>query len=185
MSLSIRRAGTGDIAAVAGLHIASWRVAYVDILDPAYLAGPIEADRTAVWTERLAAPRDDLTVLLAETRDGSPVGFVCVIHAEDPPWGRLVDNLHARPDLRGTGIGARLLAAAAAIICHGDMHLWVYAANDGARRFYARQGGREVDIQASDKVGSAGKPLWRVHWPDARRQALADATPMTISPLPG
>lgn len=184
MTIAIRRAGAADAGTIAALHIASWRSAYVGILDPAYLAGPIEADRAAVWAGRLAAPRDDLAVLIAETAAGEPVGFTCIVPGADPEWGSLVDNLHARPDRRGGGIGAGLLATAAAMIGAGDMYLWVYAANGDARRFYARHGGREVEAEPSDMPEAGGKQVWRVHWSEARRRALAEAAPVAISPPP-
>ncbi|KPF79697.1 hypothetical protein IP88_01690 [alpha proteobacterium AAP81b] len=170
MTVALRRAGAGDVATIAALHTVSWRTAYVGILDPDYLAGPIEADRQAVWAERLAMPRNDLVVLLAETADGTgdarAVGFVCVMPDADPPWGSLVDNLHTHPAHRGGGIGETLLRAAAATVT-GGLHLWVYDANIGARRFYSRLGGKEVETEPSDMPASLGKPLHRVHWPDA------------------
>jgi GNAT superfamily N-acetyltransferase len=168
---SSRRAGAGDAATIAALHTASWRTAYVGILDDDYLAGPIEADRLGVWAERLATPRDDLFVLLAETADGTARDFVCVMPDADPPWGALVDNLHTHPAHRGGGIGETLLRAAAAAVT-GALHLWVYDANIGARRFYGRLGGKEVETKLSDMPASLGKPLHRVHWPDASARAM-------------
>src|SRR5689334_8702388 len=49
----IRPATEADAATVAAIHVASWRDAYADILTADYLNGPIEADRLALWSQRL------------------------------------------------------------------------------------------------------------------------------------
>ena len=66
-----------------------------DRLDPAFLAGPVESDRMAVWAARLSNPRNDQHVVVA-VEQGVLVGFVCVFGDEDPKWGR-IDNLHVIP----------------------------------------------------------------------------------------
>ncbi len=45
-----RPAQATDALTIAAIHIASWRDAsYRSILDPAFLAGPIEEDRRSHW----------------------------------------------------------------------------------------------------------------------------------------
>ena len=50
-----------------------------------------------------------------------------------------VAGLYLAPEARGRGIGAALLAAAKAARPEG-LSLWAFLANEGARRFYAREG---------------------------------------------
>ena len=174
--IALRMAGPGDAALVADLHAASWRTAYVGILSAAYLAGPIAADRRSLWRDRFAEALPARRVILAEA-DGAAVGFVCAERGADPVHGGLIDNLHVVGDRRGGGIGAALLRAGAAWLADGPaprpMHLWVYAANTGGRRFYARQGGVEADGMPGDHPADGGKPLIRVVWPDAAALAAA------------
>ena len=82
----LRQATADDAAAIAQLHIASWRSAYRAILDPDYLAGPIEQERRDVWAGRFAAPNADMQVTIAEDGAG-PIGFVCTFGNDDPIWG--------------------------------------------------------------------------------------------------
>ena len=85
--ITLRAARTADAVGIAELHAASWRVAYASILDPNYLAGPIEGDRLAVWHGRLQDPPANQIVTVAETAEGHVAGFVCSYRDEDPQWG--------------------------------------------------------------------------------------------------
>lgn len=168
-AMHFRDASAADAPLVAAMHVESWRRAYAHILDPAWLGGPIKAERLALWTARLTSPSPDRRVILAE-RDGAPLGFVCVAGGDDPRWGTLVDNLHALPAARGTGIGSALLALAAQWALDGwpgaGVYLWCYAENHAARGFYAHRGG--VEVEDVEKAGPDGRayPEKRIHWAD-------------------
>jgi ribosomal protein S18 acetylase RimI-like enzyme len=170
--LRLRPATASDGPAIAALHTASWRDAYAAILDPDFLAGPIEADRLAVWEGRLKAADEGMIVHVAEADDGEVVGVVCAVRAADPEWGSLIDNLHTAPKMRGQGVGAKLLRAAAALLADrgadGGLHLWVFEANTAGLRFYERLGGR-VAGRTTDRMAAApGQVSLRVHWPTLR-----------------
>lgn len=168
--MKIRTATADDAATIAALHAASWRAAYANILDPAYLAGPIDAERRAVWTERFAAANAGQGAFIAE-EDGAPIGFVCVYAAVDPVFGAKIDNLHVLPGYRGRNFGDRLLRHAAGWASRADpqtgLYLWVFEANMPARGFYARLGGREADRAESGMPSAATEPALRVVWPSA------------------
>jgi ribosomal protein S18 acetylase RimI-like enzyme len=176
--ITYRPATTSDAAAIAALHTASWRDAYAAILDPDFLAGPIEADRMALWQGRLGAANADQVVEVAQTPDGEVVGFVCAFRNADPQWGSLVDNLHAAPHMRGNGLGERLLRSAAASLARnggaeGGVHLWVFEANTAGLRFYKRLGGRVVGQTVSKMATAPGQVSLRVHWPKIEDLASA------------
>jgi ribosomal protein S18 acetylase RimI-like enzyme len=164
----IRPATEADAASVAAIHVASWRDAYADILSADYLNGPIEADRLAVWSERLRERPSSQMVDLACEPAGQAFGFVCGFRDFDPRWGSLIDNLHVLPALRGQGVGERLLRGAARqLAATGSgpgLHLWVYEANVAALRFYQRHGGRVVERDNSHIPAAGGKPVLRVYW---------------------
>jgi len=167
--LNLRPATAADAPALAALHTASWRDAYASILDPAFLAGPIEADRLAVWQGRLCDPTADQIVLVAETQDRDVVGFICAFRDADPQWGSLIDNLHTAPSMRGQGVGANLLREAASRLAdsgaNGGLHLWVFEANTAGLRFYERLGGRVVGKTTDRMAAAPGQASLRVHWP--------------------
>ena len=166
-----------DAPVVAALHADSWRSAYRGILSDDYLDHLADADRRAVWSQRLPAADDGRFGIVAW--DGiTAVGFVYVIVDADPTWGTLIDNLHVAPHVRSAGIGPRLLAAAGGgVQARGwdrRVHLWVYDANVRARAFYARMCGREVEtIMKATPDGVAARE-WRVAWDDVA-QLLAHA----------
>jgi ribosomal protein S18 acetylase RimI-like enzyme len=170
VEIRYRAACAADAAAIAAIHVASWRDAYASILEPTFLAGPIEADRLSFWTTRLENAPPTQLVEIAEDSDQRLVGFVCAYLDHDPEWGSLVDNLHVLPGLRGHSIGERLLRSAARQLKQhdpeGGLHLWVFEANDAGLRFYLRLGGRVVQHDVSRIPAANGKPVLRVHWPE-------------------
>ncbi len=170
LPLRYRAATAADAAGIAALHADSWRRHYRGAYPDAYLDGDVGADRLAVWTERLAhpAPADRTTVVV--DADGRIAGFVHTILHEDPEWGALLDNLHVRSDLKGTGIGTRLVAQSAAAVVAAPpvtgLYLWVLDGNDAARAFYAARGGAFVGQEPFDTPGGGRAIGLRVSWPD-------------------
>ena len=171
-TLTIRLAIPADAPAIAAVHCANWRDVYADVLDPAYLAGPIEEDRRELWQDRLASPSRWQSVLVADLPGGGLAGFICLYREEDARWGSLVDNLHVVPGLRGRSIGRQLLRAGAQAMLMGKasapgLHLWVFEGNIAARQFYARLGGREVERCLETELPTPPETfILRVFWPD-------------------
>lgn len=166
--ITIRPATSTDAATIAAIHCESWRDVYADLLDPAYLAGPIEADRQTVWADRFAHPLPTQKVLIAETAGGEPAGFVCLFRDHDARWGTLIDNLHVRPALRGRSIGETLLAAAIAGLDPAKpFHLWVFEANTGGVRFYRRLGAEVAGREPDDMPAAHGAHILRMVWQSA------------------
>jgi len=169
-SLVFRSAGPADSERIAELHTASWRDAYAGILPDTYLCGPVSAERAALWRERLSGGETDRQyVRLAE--DGQTLAaFVCVLLDEEPGWGACIDNLHTAAAFRGRGIGRRLMRMAAEWVLEAEpgwpIHLWVFAANSGARRFYDALKGKIVE--ARSKGGPWGVEIFsqRYFWDD-------------------
>ncbi|GLH86824.1 MULTISPECIES: GNAT family N-acetyltransferase [unclassified Bradyrhizobium] len=173
--IMIRPAIDQDAPAVASLHAASWRDTYANILSADFLSDGVDADRRAVWSQRLSAPTADQFVNVAYDPDGRLLGFICCYRDADPVWGSLVDNLHVAAATRGSGLGERLLRDAARLLApsasHSGLHLWVFEANTAALRFYTRLGGRVVETGSSENPAAGGKTVLRVHWPDVTQLA--------------
>ncbi len=76
--ISIRIATLADAAQIAAIHCASWRDAYANVLDEAFLAGPIEEDRRSAWFGRVENPDKQRTILVADVAQTRPAAFSCV-----------------------------------------------------------------------------------------------------------
>ena len=165
----IRPATEVDAATIAAIHAASWRDAYAHILAPEFLSGCIEADRLAVWSQRLRDRPPTQLVNVAFDPTGLAQAFVCGYCDFDPVWGSLMDNLHVRPQARGQGLGEQLfrfVAGQLSVRASGSgLHLWVFEANVAGLRFYKRLGGRVVGRDNSRIPAAGGKTVLRVHWP--------------------
>lgn len=171
---SLRDATPGDAPGIAALHTANWRQAYANILRPEYLAGPIEDERLALWTDRLTRPEDGQEVVVAES-DRRIAGFTCLYHSAHPRWGGFVDNLHSAAAVRGQGVGKALLREAARRIAERDpesgLWLWVFEKNTPARGFYDALGATVVERVVSDWDVAQGEMRLRCHWPRAAELA--------------
>jgi GNAT superfamily N-acetyltransferase len=155
MALRIRSASANDTELIARLHIESWRNAYQGMLPREYLEDRLEAERLEHWRSRMPSLIEaNGTVAIAEC-DGQSMGFVC-LEAPDQEGSVLVDNLHARPHLKGRGIGSALLVFArgwARQYGATMMHLFVLESNLAARAFYAAQGWRETKKEQDVMAG--------------------------------
>jgi len=168
----LRKATRDDASQIADVHVASWRDAYRTVLDPAFLAGPIERDRLEAWTARLDNQQEHEQITIAVDAEVA-VGFVCVVGDQGPKWGQWVDNLHVRPHYRGRGIGAILLKSAALWVARrypsSGLYLWVFEGNVRARNFYEHHGGRTVEKGVSQIPSARGAVILRVHWPSVEQ----------------
>jgi predicted N-acetyltransferase YhbS len=164
-TIRLRRATVADIEAIAELHTDSWRRNYRGAFADSVLDGDLLAERRAAWTERLTHPGPDDHTLVADPGDGSVVGLAHTIFGEDATWGALLDNLHVRHDLKGQGLGRRLVVATAeAVVAHdpaSGMWVEVLDQNTSAHAFYERLGATHVHTgtfeppgggQATDRV---------------------------------
>jgi ribosomal protein S18 acetylase RimI-like enzyme len=144
--MSVRLATAEDAAAIAGIHVRTWRAAYRDILPPATLAALDESRRAQLWRCRVTAPDPRHRVLVAVDGAGV-VGFLYLGPTGDPDddadaVGQVL-ALHVDPDAGGRGIGRALLRRAVDEFTRSGYRtatLWVVEGNVGARRFYERAG---------------------------------------------
>ncbi|MET9672096.1 GNAT family N-acetyltransferase [Streptomyces sp. NPDC006482] len=170
MSTSIREAVPEDAAALASVHVQSWRAAYRDLLPGPYLDALDPEERTVVWRDRLAAP-DRPTVLLATGADGRVVAFSCFRAwadeesvASGPATTAELAALYALPEVWGTGVGRELLTVSTEVLVTAGFRsavLWVFAGNARGRRFYEAAGWRPDGAVAHDVTGGRELPELR------------------------
>ncbi len=83
-------------------------------------------------------------------------------NSDKPGWGLWLVDLFVEPELRGRGLGRRLLGAVAAeAVAAGAGSLWwgVTSANRDAREFYATLGARDEDARILELDGAALEAL--------------------------
>lgn len=126
--LSLRPAVPEEADALAALYLASREAAFPAMPPPVH-----PPDEVRRWLRgRVADP--DTEVWLAES-GGRAVGLLVL-------EGSWVHSLYVAPDRVRHGVGSALLSLAQGL--RPRLGLWVFAANDGARRFYAGHGFVEV-----------------------------------------
>ena len=141
----VRVAGEADAAAIARLHLASYRAAYRDLLPAGFLAGFDAGEREQRWGASLANP--GRVAYLAADRAGQIVGFAEIGGCRDDDIDAAVTGelmaLHVAQPWWRHGVGRLLHARAVAALTaerFTDAKLWVLAANARARAFYTATG---------------------------------------------
>jgi ribosomal protein S18 acetylase RimI-like enzyme len=132
-----------DAHAIAAVHVASWQVAYADLLPSDYLFSLSVAQREAMWKESLERGTPQLLVARSERE---VVGFCAFGSSRDE--GAMAScaevwALYLEPNVWSRGVGRTLwLAALECMLEQGfkSVSLWVIANNERAIRFYRAAG---------------------------------------------
>jgi ribosomal protein S18 acetylase RimI-like enzyme len=162
---SIRHATSEDAAALARVHIDSWRVAYRGLVPDSRLDGLDYGRRAARFRDELQeGPAETYVVEQAECI----LGFLTLDGCRDPDvdaqatgeiWG-----IYLAPQAWRRGTGTLLCRHAEQILAsrgYGEIKLWVLAGNIAARRFYEALGFRP---DGASKVLDLGAPLEAVRY---------------------
>lgn len=165
MDVTIRLATIADAAAIAQVHVASWRSTYADIVPQAYLDSLDITARTHSWSEQIVAARSNF--LVAEDIDGV-VGFICggALCEPIPGYDAELYAIYLLQNRQGQGIGRRLTIAlsnslhAAGFIA---MAVWVLERNP-AVGFYERLGATHL-ARKQIEIGGATLDEIALGWP--------------------
>ena len=164
LATDIRQAQAADIAAIAHVHLASSKIAYRDILDPALLDGLSLDGRIALW-ERRFAQIGSQGRLWVQCAGAEIIGFALCDLSDDREAAPSVCELksfYVTPDFWGAGLGAKLLAYAMADFKNRGfdaMILWTLCDNRRARAFYARAGFRCEELTRLTSRSEADQTL--------------------------
>ena len=164
---TLRTASAADVHDIAVFQTETWREAYRDVVDPAYLAAVGMPERVASWGLRIASPArhvvvarvrdaagdtsgddaddtpgDDARGPSADDARGEVAGVVSWAHGDlrhDPFDLDLVEltTLYVGAAHRGSGLADALLREA---LGDGAAYLWAFERNARALAFYARHG---------------------------------------------
>ena len=154
--LLIREATQQDAAALAHVHIESWRAAYAGIVPQAALDALNEPARARDWVEWLNFPNPVFVAIL----DSVLIGFAAggPIREPLPPHDAELYVLYLLPSAQRRGIGTALFRTVArSLHARGFQSLiaWVLAAN-ASTAFYTAAG---ASVVASKDVDIAGRLL--------------------------
>ncbi|MEN0084297.1 MAG: GNAT family N-acetyltransferase [Leifsonia sp.] len=150
---AVRRATVADAAAIARVHVASWREAYADVMPADFLASLDEDQRAESWRRILQDGRTDAFV--AE-RDGEIVGWATASEGrdDDAPRPRELEGIYLLAAAHGSGAAQLLLDAA---VGDAPAYLWMLDGNARAESFYRRN--RFARDGATSTYLIAGTPL--------------------------
>lgn len=167
--MQFREANAADAQAIALLHAESWRHSYRGMLSDQFLDEEVVDDRFAIWQKRLTMPVEGQFVLLAEA-EKQLHGFACLFTNADEQYGAVLDNLHIRQASQGQGLGKILMRKTAVWLQthhpQSSLHLWVFAPNQQAIRFYERLGGRLEGEKMETSFGKQPVRSLRYVWDD-------------------
>jgi len=146
MTLRIQSASLADAAAIARLHLASYRAAYQDLLPAGFLSGLSAEDRERRWLASLTDPQR--RTLIAQDGDSSAtlIGFAEVGPSRDDDaraWTGELMTLHVTQQRWRQGAGRMLHDEAMATLAASSFQfatLWVLTGNRRARAFYEAMG---------------------------------------------
>ena len=141
--MNVRAATPDDAAAIAQVHVDTWRVAYQGLLPEAEIQSISVEQRRGFWTGALSKP-NVARVDVAE--DGKRVIAFCSYgptRDNDDDGAAEIHAIYVHPDKWRRGAGRLLCERAMREAInreHGAMTLWVVKGNDRACRFYERLG---------------------------------------------
>lgn len=167
--MRIRKAVVADAAAIARVHVDSWRTTYRGTFPDAYLAALSYERGEAHWTSWIRDGGEDRFVLVAEDPAGSIVGFVsggpATADGATCHQGE-VYAIYLLAEHQRRGMGTLLMRAAAELQARGmeSLLVWVLAGNP-AQHFYQALGGREHRRKATER-GAVPVEEIAYHWPD-------------------
>ena len=149
----VREAMQEDAAAIARVHVDSWRTSYRSIIPESFLADMSyedSEDRWRGWLQSVGDPH--FAYRLAELPPGHIVGFACGGPRQGSAYAEYAAELYALYLLREhqrAGIGLRLFGSVACALAEGgstSLLAWVLARNP-SRGFYETVGGRLLGSQ--------------------------------------
>lgn len=152
----VRPAEETDAAAIALVHVATWRSAYRNLLPADYLASLDASQYEERWKRTLAHPT--ARVYVAEDKDGV-VGFASggPERAGEAGFAGEMYAIYVLDDAQQRGHGRRLVQSVVGGLRElrlADMIVWVLRDNSRARKFYERLGGEYLREQPIT-IGSA------------------------------
>ncbi len=168
-TVAIREARPSDARAIAEVHVEGWRWGYRGILPDEHLDGLSVDEREArlapgphrsdAWRRAVRCRRRRLMWSASSATGPREDDF-----APPPPDAAEVYAIYLLEEVQRTGVGRALLERATeAMRANGYRHavLWVFEANDRARRFYEAAGWSPDGERAEHRFDGGSRPVLR------------------------
>jgi GNAT superfamily N-acetyltransferase len=144
----IRAAQPADAAAIAKVHVDSWRTTYRGIVPDDFLATLSYEQRTHMWRSILSQSPPTSFVYVAEESGGQVIGFASggPEHGGDPDYTGELYAIYLLEGYQRHGLGRHLTSTLVQRLVQAGMPsllLWVLAANP-CRAFYEVLGGQPL-----------------------------------------
>jgi len=143
--IELRRATGADALAVAAVHVASWQVAYRNIVPDDFLDAFDVAERARRYTFDDPASGGYVTWMACEGETAIGMVTVSPCRDEDVPGVGEIQALYVTPSKWRSGVGALLIAKGERLLVDDGFTtacLWVLEENVRAREFYGACGWR-------------------------------------------
>ena len=138
----VRHATVEDADALALVHVHAWQKAYAGIVPDHHLAA-LDPVARARWRRSMLAEPDRVTATFVAVDGDAVLGFTDVGPCPDNDTAGTVYAIYVHPDHWRRGVGRVLMETALAHLTTDGprpVRLWVFEANQPARRFYERHG---------------------------------------------
>lgn len=159
-NVSFREATAADCAAVAEVHVRSWRESFAGLVPQEFLDAMSVERRTRAFAERFAAPSSSYRMFVAEAAGRGVVGFADFGEPREE-FGGYEGELYAiylLPEFQRRGVGGRLFRLGVEhLLASGRRSMYLLALKVSPyRTFYEKMGGRVV---GSKRVEIGGEPF--------------------------
>ena len=169
MNLTIRKADIEDAAAIAHVHVESWKTTYAGIVSDVFLASLNKEVRTQSWQEQILTA--NISILVAEDETGI-FGFAAggKIREKLDDYDAELYAIYLLRERQKQGAGRTLcLTLASALQTQGftSMIVWVLEQNPSVS-FYERLGAVQI-AQKVINIGGADLQELAFGWPSLDR----------------
>lgn len=166
--MNVRRARLQDAAAIARVHVDTWRSTYRGIVPDEHLDGMSYERSQRNWEERISDADRRNTLFVGEDDEGSVVGFAACGAARDDArdYESELYAIYVNQNMQGKGLGRRLVLSVAQDLKargFGSMLTWVLADNP-YKQFYESIGGTRVktkEVAVGGRILSERGYGWR------------------------
>lgn len=172
MVAQVRESRLEDAAAIAHVHIESWRTTYKGIVPDAFLATLSYEQRTETWKQWLSSSNPYIFMYVAIDDLERIVGFVSggkPQQADESEYNGELYAIYLLKEYQGRGLGHMLVQQLVESMVQAGMDtmfLWVLKDNS-ARRFYESLGGQLIRTQPIT-IGGAVLEEVAYGWKDIR-----------------
>jgi ribosomal protein S18 acetylase RimI-like enzyme len=165
----IRAGRSVDAAAIARVHVESWRSAYAGLIPNAVLVRMSTDAQAREWSQQLARRRVADSILVAELSEHGLIGFGSCGVARPTllPQAGEIFTLYVAPEHQERGVGGALLLRMFDTLIDRGLNsaiVWVLAENP-ARFFYQAMGGRRI-AQKEERMFNTLLPQAAFGWDD-------------------